>query len=174
MSEQLTRDLLTWGIHGDLTLRSEQERAIVDLLREVAKLTFLTGEHNCRFMPNRVRITQEVMAGDKAYPFVNPSEDRQRRMEALMKEDETVRRHVEKAERRQIERLAEVVIVSFYSSDLLNNSNPPAALQLELGFCTQPSKSTRTISPSVHPSPQSTSQANSGQGPPLETLVQSF
>ena len=49
------------------------------------------------------------MAGDKAYQFVNQSEGCRRRMEALMKEDDAFRRHVENAERRQTERLAEIV-----------------------------------------------------------------
>ena len=84
-----------------------------------------TGEQDDRFLPRRVFLTQEVvrkfgptpdcrkcrgaMAGDKAYQFVNHSEGCRRRMEALMKEDDAFRRHVENAERRQTERLAEIV-----------------------------------------------------------------
>ena len=33
VAEQLTRDILKLGLHGDLTLRSDQEPAIVDLLK---------------------------------------------------------------------------------------------------------------------------------------------
>ena len=38
VAEQLTRDILKLGLHGDLTLRSDEEPAIVDLLKQVAKL----------------------------------------------------------------------------------------------------------------------------------------
>ena len=81
-----------------------------------------TGEHDDHFLPRRVFITQQVvrkfgptpgcrkcrgaMAGDKAYQFVNHSEDCRRRMEALMKEDDAFRLQVENAERRQTEGLA--------------------------------------------------------------------
>ena len=37
-AEQLTRDILKLGSQGDVTLRSDQEPAIVDLLKRVAKL----------------------------------------------------------------------------------------------------------------------------------------
>ena len=37
-AEQLTRNILKLGLRGDLTLRSDQEPAIVDLLKQVAKL----------------------------------------------------------------------------------------------------------------------------------------
>ena len=33
-----SRDILELGLHGDLTLRSDQEPAVVDLLKQVAKL----------------------------------------------------------------------------------------------------------------------------------------
>jgi len=38
VAEQLCRDLIKLGHHGDLILKSDQEPAIVDLLREVARL----------------------------------------------------------------------------------------------------------------------------------------
>ena len=38
VAEQLVRDLLKFGHHGDLILKSDQEPAVVDLLREVARL----------------------------------------------------------------------------------------------------------------------------------------
>ena len=38
VAEQLVRDLLKVGHHGDLILKSDQEPAVVDLLREVARL----------------------------------------------------------------------------------------------------------------------------------------
>ena len=36
--EQAARDLLRFGIHGDVILKSDQEPAIVDVLKEIAKL----------------------------------------------------------------------------------------------------------------------------------------
>ena len=38
VAEKLTRDILQLGLQGDLTLRSELEPAIFDLLKQVAKL----------------------------------------------------------------------------------------------------------------------------------------
>jgi len=38
VAEQLVRDMLKFGHHGDLILKSDQEPAVVDLLREVARL----------------------------------------------------------------------------------------------------------------------------------------
>ena len=38
VAEQLCRDLVKLGHHGDLILKSDQEPAIVDLLRTVARL----------------------------------------------------------------------------------------------------------------------------------------
>ena len=51
-AEQLTRDILMLGLQGDVTLRSDQELAIVDLLKRVAKLggverTFLEHHEPC-------------------------------------------------------------------------------------------------------------------------------
>ena len=37
VTEQLARDIMKLGYHGDIVLRSDQESAIVDLLRQVAK-----------------------------------------------------------------------------------------------------------------------------------------
>ena len=45
ISEQIARDLLKLGHHGDLILRSDQEPAIVDLLNRVAKLRGLARTH---------------------------------------------------------------------------------------------------------------------------------
>ena len=38
VAEQAARDLLRFGMHGDVILKSDQEPAIVDVLKEVAKL----------------------------------------------------------------------------------------------------------------------------------------
>ena len=38
VTEQVARDLLRFGIHGDVILKSDQEPAIVDVLKEIAKL----------------------------------------------------------------------------------------------------------------------------------------
>ena len=38
VAEQLCRDLVKLGHHGDLVLKSDQEPALVDLLREVGRL----------------------------------------------------------------------------------------------------------------------------------------
>ena len=38
VTEQLTRDILKLGVHGDLTQRSDREPAVADLLKQVAKL----------------------------------------------------------------------------------------------------------------------------------------
>ena len=38
VTEQAARDLLRLGIHGDVILKSDQEPAIVDVLKEIAKL----------------------------------------------------------------------------------------------------------------------------------------
>ena len=38
VTEQAARDLLRFGIHGDVILKGDQEPAIVDVLKEIAKL----------------------------------------------------------------------------------------------------------------------------------------
>ena len=38
VTEQAARDLLRCGIHGDVILKSDQEPAIVDVLKEISKL----------------------------------------------------------------------------------------------------------------------------------------
>ena len=38
VTEQAARDLLRFGIHGDVILKSDQEPAIVDVLKEISKL----------------------------------------------------------------------------------------------------------------------------------------
>ena len=37
VTEQAARDLLRFGIHGDVILKSDQQPAIVDVLEEIAK-----------------------------------------------------------------------------------------------------------------------------------------
>ena len=83
------------------------------------------GEIFEKFTPKRVQITKEVvkrfgptegcrkcrgvLAGDNAYKFVHHSETCRSRLEEMMKEDEHFKMQVENAERRQVERIAEVL-----------------------------------------------------------------
>ena len=80
VAEQLTRDILKLGLHGDLTLRSENEPAIVDMLKQVAKLrgvgrTFLeqspVGDSNANGVAERAVQSVEKMVRVHKLAFEN-------------------------------------------------------------------------------------------------------